>query len=134
VAKVYLETSFFSACVNTRAGAKALGWKASSNEWWQTQAKHHDLYISTEVLRELSHPAFLNRLQALSMTRGLESLEMTHEVEVFSELLVRESVMPQPDTGGDALHVAFAAVYKMDYILTWNVKHLANPNKLHISP
>lgn len=38
--------------------------------------------------------------------------------------------MPGPAARGDAVHVAASVVHRMDYLLTWNVKHLANPNKL----
>jgi len=51
------------------------------------------------------------------------------EVRGLAELLVREKVMPGP-VGGDAVHVAFATVHAVDYVLTWNVRHLANPSKL----
>jgi len=35
---------------------------------------------------------------------------------------------------GDALHLAYASFYKMDFLLTWNCNHLANANKKqHIS-
>jgi hypothetical protein len=37
--------------------------------------------------------------------------------------------MPGPVEEGDALHVAVAVVHQMDFVLTWNVRHLANPNK-----
>jgi hypothetical protein len=47
---------------------------------------------------------------------------------LMAGLLVREKVMPQP-LAGDAIHVAVAAVHEMDYILSWNVRHLANPRK-----
>jgi hypothetical protein len=30
---------------------------------------------------------------------------------------------------GDALHLAYASFYKIDFLLTWNCKHLANANK-----
>jgi len=33
------------------------------------------------------------------------------------------------DASRDGLHVAIAALNKMDHILSWNVQHLANPNK-----
>ena len=36
--------------------------------------------------------------------------------------------MPQNPVG-DALHLALASYHKCDYLLTWNCKHLANPNK-----
>ncbi len=37
--------------------------------------------------------------------------------------------MPGP-VAGDAVHVSVACVHGVDYLLTWNVRHLANPNKL----
>lgn len=37
--------------------------------------------------------------------------------------------MPKP-VAGDAIHVAVAAVHGIEYVLSWNVRHLANPNKL----
>ena len=129
MSKVYLETSFFSLCVSTRTGIKELGWRASSNEWWQTQAQGHELFISPEVVRELSAPEFPNSSVALQMLRGLSVLDLANEVTELAELLVQERVMPGPATQGDAIHVAVATFYGMDYILTWNVKHLANPNK-----
>ena len=31
--------------------------------------------------------------------------------------------------GGDALHLAYASYYKVDFLMTWNCDHLANANK-----
>lgn len=31
--------------------------------------------------------------------------------------------------GGDALHLAYASYYRMDFLMTWNCEHLANGNK-----
>jgi len=33
------------------------------------------------------------------------------------------------DPQGDALHLAIASYHKVDALLTWNCKHLANANK-----
>jgi hypothetical protein len=85
--------------------------------------------VSREVVDELSAPDFTNRREALAMLSGLHLLEITSEEADFAEMMVREKVMPAPSVAGDAIHVAAASVYGMDYILTWNVKHLANPNK-----
>ena len=129
VARVYLETSFFSACVSNRTDPKTAGWRVTSNEWWATEAKRHETFISGEVLRELSSPSFPNAAPAVAMLQGLPLLALSREVEELAELLVAERVMPAPSTSGDAVHVAVATIHGMDYILTWNVKHLANPNK-----
>jgi hypothetical protein len=37
--------------------------------------------------------------------------------------------MPVPAIEGDALHVAFCIAHGTEYLLTWNQRHLANPNK-----
>lgn len=61
-------------------------------------------------------------------------LDINPEVEDFAGLLVAQKVMPAPAISGDALHVATATIHRMQYILSWNVKHLANENKrMHLA-
>lgn len=129
VAKVYLETSYFSACVSTRTTPKSIVWRETSIEWWETQAARHELFICDEVVAELADPDFLEREAALNMLRGLGVLELTPEIRGLAEVLVREKVMPAPAVSGDAIHVAAATIHRVDFVLTWNVKHMANPNK-----
>ena len=72
---------------------------------------------------------FPNRDQALAMLSDLTVLEFTSEVVGLAGLLVTEKVMPAPAVEGDALHLAVAIIHQIEYLLTWNVRHLANPNK-----
>jgi len=129
MARVYLETSFFSACVTTRTSPKSVTWRETSSEWWATQSGRHDLFISDEVVVELSAPEFAMGPSALAMLRGLGVLELGPEVRGLAEILVREKLMPGPSVSGDAVHVAAAAAHGMEFLLTWNVRHMANPNK-----
>lgn len=131
MSSIYLETSFFSECCTVRRSEIARGRRATSLEWWQTYASSFDLYISGEVLRELSSPDFPQpvREPAIAMLEGLTILPSTPEVVSFAEMLVSERVMPGPANEGDAFHLAAAIVHQLDYLLTWNQKHLANPNK-----
>ncbi|MCC7291056.1 MAG: type II toxin-antitoxin system VapC family toxin [Phycisphaerales bacterium] len=134
MARVYLETSFFSACVSTRMEAFTVTWKATSLEWWNTQASRHELFVSPEVVAELSDTRFKERINALAMLRGLHVLELTDEARGFAETLVREKLMPRPSVSGDAIHVSTATVHRMEYLVTWNVRHLANPKKrMHLA-
>jgi predicted nucleic acid-binding protein len=128
VAKVYLETSFFSACASTRNDVDSQSWKGRSLSWLKTQAPRHQLYISAEVIAELSAPGYVNRETALQFTAGIELAPLTNEVVSLAQLLVDQRVMPGP-LRGDAIHLAIAAYYGIEYLLSWNVKHLANPNK-----
>jgi predicted nucleic acid-binding protein len=129
MARVYLETSFFSACVSARTSPKSVAWRDTSLEWWQTQAARHEIHVSDEVVAELSHPDFAQGSAALEMLRGLRLLELAPEVRGLARILIREKVMPNPAVSGDAIHIAAATVHGMDYVLTWNVQHMANPNK-----
>jgi predicted nucleic acid-binding protein len=129
MARVYLETSFFSACVSTRMGATSASWRASSLDWWNKRATKHELFISTEVVAEISSAGFQSRDRALAMLRGLKVLELTPEVFELAEHLVVEKVMPAPSVSGDAIHVSTAILNRIEYLLSWNVKHLANQNK-----
>ena len=52
-------------------------------------------------------------------------LKLSEEAVAFAEKLVREGPMPQKAVE-DALDIAVATLNGMDYLLTWNFKHIAN--------
>jgi hypothetical protein len=99
--------------------------------WWNKHAAAFNLFISAEVIRELSSPDFPDgvRAPAQAMLSGMKALLLNEEVLGLAEILVRERVMPAPAVEGDAIHLAAATIHRMDYLLTWNQRHLANPNK-----
>ena len=133
MARVYLETSFVSACVTTRTSLRSTYEREASLLWWNSEAKGHEVFVSDEVLNELSRPEYPLREAALRFIRPVPVIPITQAMIDFAEVLVRRMVMPQP-IAGDALHVATAVVAEMDFMLTWNVRHLANPNKvLHLN-
>ena len=129
MARVYLETSFVSACVTDRIDAGSVYRKQASLEWWQGQRFRHGLHVSDEVIAELSHPNYPHRDAAMHWIAGVPVLPINPEAAGLATVLIQERAMPAP-LAGDALHVAAATVHRMDYVLSWNVRHLANPNKV----
>ena len=129
MARVYLETSFFSACVTTRTDVESAFWRRCSLEWLKTQRRRHEVFISSEVIAELSIETFVRSQEALEFTVGIGSVPITAEVLGLARVLVDEKVMPGPSLAGDAVHVAAATFHGIEYLLSWNVKHLANENK-----
>lgn len=84
-----------------------------------------DLFASQFVLDEAAagdEGAAASRLAALE-ERVL--LEVTEDAIVLADTLVSGGGLPSK-ARVDALHVAMAAVHGMDYLLTWNCKHIAN--------
>ena len=74
VATVYPETSCVSACVTDRLDPASVYRRGLSQEWWKTQSGQHELFISAEVLAELSQPSFSGAHEALSLIEEIPLL------------------------------------------------------------
>ena len=129
MARVYLDTSFVSACVTTREDARSTVRRETSLEWMESQSRSHELLVSAEVINELDNPAYPRREAALRLLDNTSLLPLNDEVVGVASVLVDQKLMPAP-IKGDALHVAACAVHGVEYLLSWNVRHLANPNKI----
>ena len=55
-------------------------------------------------------------------------LPTVDDLEQIVEFYVNNYVMPRTLVG-DAVHLAYASYYSVEYLLTWNCNHLANANK-----
>ncbi len=55
----------------------------------------------------------------------IDSLTISDDAILLAESLVSEGGVPQ-QFGEDALHIVICAVNGIDFLLTWNCKHLAN--------
>lgn len=53
-------------------------------------------------------------------------LTITEQAVDIAEALVKEKIVPGK-AAEDALHIAIATLHHVDYLLTWNCKHIANP-------
>jgi hypothetical protein len=60
----------------------------------------------------------------------MESLHMSDKAVMPAETLVSEGPIPSED-GEDALHIALCAVNRVDFLVTWNCRHLANAFHRH---
>ena len=63
--------------------------------------------------------------QRLEVLEEMPLLELNEEALSFAEKLVQDGPLPH-NAVEDALHIAVATLKGMDYLLTWNFKHLAN--------
>jgi hypothetical protein len=61
----------------------------------------------------------------LAIIHGLPTVEVTEDAEALTQAIMAAGILP-PHAFPDAAHVAVSAVHKIDYLLTWNCKHLAN--------
>ena len=52
-------------------------------------------------------------------------LDVTKSAEFLTRAIIASGVIP-PRAIRDAAHIAVAAVHRIDYLVTWNCRHLAN--------
>jgi PIN domain len=124
--RVYVETSVIS-YLTARPSRDLImaAHQEVTREWWQNQRGAFDLYYSEAVRNEAamgSQDAAALRLQALT---DMKLLEMPAQSFDLANALVQATALPVK-VQVDALHIAIAAYKKMDFVLTWNFKHIAN--------
>ena len=96
-----------------------------TREWWERRRENFGLFASQLVLEESGAgdaEAAKRRLEAL---QDVSLLDMRREVGELAVALIEDGPLP-PAAGGDSIHLALAAVYDVDFLLTWNCRHLAN--------
>jgi hypothetical protein len=57
---------------------------------------------------------------------GIPLLSLNEQAAQIAQNLLSEGIMPAK-AAEDALHIAIAAVHGVDFLLSWNFKHIANP-------
>jgi len=130
---VHIEPSVPSAYVSHRTDPGSLYRRKLTREWWEKEAHRYDLVTSEATLNELRSGSYPGQQEAIGLVQNLPLLEVGEEAQRIAELYIRHHVMPDEDAG-DAAHLALASIHEVDYLLTWNLRHLANPNKVeHIT-
>ena len=104
--------------------------RESTQQWWREEAPHFDLCTSAFVVGELRQGEYPGKAEALCLVEELPLLEVVPEIEEIASVYVGRSLMPQGDMG-DAYHLAIASYYGINFLLTWNCRHLANASKSH---
>ncbi|NJL37307.1 MAG: type II toxin-antitoxin system VapC family toxin [Leptolyngbyaceae cyanobacterium RM2_2_4] len=97
----------------------------ATREWWDIRRPQFMLYISQVVLDEVGRGDAEIAGRRLSLLHDFPLLEVNEAVQDLAALFLRKSNLP-PKAADDALHIAAATVYGLDYLLTWNCKHIAN--------
>ena len=124
--KVYLETTVIS-YLTSRPSRDIItaAHQQSTQEWWDERRGKFDLYISQIVIQEASSGDRDAMEKRLSVISDLPEIETLPEAITLAQTLIADGLIPER-AAADALHIAIATVQGMDYLLTWNLKHIAN--------
>jgi hypothetical protein len=123
---VYLETSFISYLVaRPSRDVIVAGHQHSTQEWWENRRSEFTCAVSQVVIDEASVGDATEVEKRMAIIGGLATVDVTEDAEALTQAIMAAGILP-PHAFPDAAHVAVSAVHKMDYLLTWNCKHLAN--------
>lgn len=124
--KVYLETSVVSYITSRPArDVVVLAHQQLTREWWELRRSEFELFTSEVVAAEAERgdpDAARARREILRQTRQLSASEVA---EQLVPALLRATGLPLKALA-DMAHIALATIHGMQYLLTWNCKHIAN--------
>lgn len=124
--KVYVETSVIS-YLTARPSKSIIGaaHQQISLAWWERRSDY-ELFVSQSVWQECAAgdpAAAQKRLAALD---GIAVLAVTEDMIRLAASLVQRAIIPAKAVE-DALHIAVSTLHHVDFLVTWNCRHIANP-------
>lgn len=124
--KVYIETSVVSYLTNRHSRDVVIAaHQELTLQWWEQRASVFVLVVSELVHEEAGKGDSAASGERLDAIAELPILAISDEAVLLAEQLVGAGLIPR-SSAADALHIAVAAANGIDYLLTWNCKHLAN--------
>ncbi len=126
---VYIETTIPSFYHETRRDPTIVAWRSATRRWWHKYRVLYDLYTSGFVYAELDLGPPAKRRRGIALLRQAQSLDEPPGLEDVIAFYIQHHLMPD-DAKGDAAHLAMASMHHMNFLLTWNCRHLANANKV----
>ncbi|MDH3601940.1 MAG: type II toxin-antitoxin system VapC family toxin, partial [Candidatus Tectomicrobia bacterium] len=129
--KVYIETSVIS-YLTARISRDLIvaGHQRVTQEWWNTRREAFEVSVSQVVFEEASTGDPEAARERLAVLATLPLLEVSEEAVALAKDLIRIGPLPER-AEVDALHIAVAVTSQVDYLLTWNCRHLANAALRH---
>jgi len=97
-------------------------------EWWSFHRQRYELFTSQIVLDEIGRGECEMAAKRLDSMTTIPLLDIEDSVIQLARALVAGSIIPRKAVD-DAFHIACAGVHRMDFLLTWNCRHIANPHK-----
>jgi predicted nucleic acid-binding protein len=124
-AKVYVETTVVSYLTARKTrNLITVAHQSLTRRWWKRR-KRFDLYCSQSVVGEAAVGDATAAQRRLAALKGVPLLDLNDSVKELAAAIAKAAALPKR-ANEDALHIALATVHGMDYLLTWNCRHIAN--------
>ena len=95
--------------------------------WWTTAAIRYRIVTSRLTLEECGDGDPTAASERLQLLEGIPLLNESDDAAMLAKFLVKNKAVPASEPR-DALHIATAATHGVQFIATWNFKHILNPH------
>lgn len=127
--RVYIESTVVSYLVARSSSNPILAARQrASQQLWEDYADRFEFVISRIVRAEIQRGDVTAAQQRLEVVLPLTVLEVTSEVNMLIQQLLDAGTVPR-NSEPDAQHIAIATVHSVEYLVSWNHKHIVNENK-----
>jgi hypothetical protein len=123
----YLETTVIGyLAMRSSRDVRVAANQLSTREWWDDRRPDFDIFVSQFVLDECDQGDPTAVAERRIYLNNIPVLDMNDDVEALADVISTELQIP-PKARIDAFHISVAAVHGIQFLLTWNCKHIANP-------
>jgi hypothetical protein len=124
--KIYVETSVIS-YLTARPSKTIIGaaHQQITLAWWEQRADY-ELLVSQSVWQECAAGDPVAAQRRLAALEGMSILAVTQDMIRLAESLIEQAIIPAKAIE-DALHISVSTLHRVDFLLTWNCRHIANP-------
>ena len=127
--KVYIETtvvSYLAARLSQNATIAAR--QQTTQQFWHEHADRFELVISPTIISEIRQGDAEAVQRRINLISGITRLPMSDAILSLTQNLLNTGAVPR-NAETDATHIAIAAVHNVEYLATWNYKHITNVHK-----
>ena len=127
--RVYIEPTVVSHLVAQPSNNAILAsWQRASRQLWEDYGDRFEFVISDVVIAEIQRGDATAAQQRLTTVSALTILESSPEMDMFVQRLLDSGAVPR-NSRPDAQHIAIATVHGVEYLVSWNHKHIVNEYK-----
>jgi predicted nucleic acid-binding protein len=122
----YIETTVIGHLVGRlHANAAIAARQRMTRGWWVVAQSRFRMLISQVVIEECAAGDPVAALERMQVTDSFSLLEISDVCQELANELMTRGAVPTSEPR-DSLHIATSAVYGVNYLVTWNFKHIAN--------
>jgi len=123
---VYIETSVVSYLRQKPSSQVVMAARQLlTHQWWNDERTNYQLVVSQFVIDEVSAGDSTLAAERLQSLDGIPLLPLDPGIADIANEIMSRAILPEK-ARTDALHIAMVAHHRIQYLLTWNCRHIAN--------